>query len=390
MFSCVRRDPGLCSSFSGLLIVALAVLALGGCASGAFNSNPKCKDCDKYLGPPPVVADAEEDPCQHPVPHVETGRQFENLVFEGGGVKGTAYVGVLEVLDKAEILGSIDHVAGTSAGAITSLMVALGLKTDEVRHLALDVLDFRKFEDGSCLLGNASRVIHRYGWFKGDYFLCFVECLIARHLDGNPRATFADLAAKVEHRKDGDPHYRYLRVFGTNVTTNRSVMFSAETHPDMALADAVRISMSIPYFFAAREATIDGKPDVFVDGGVLRNYPLDTYDGPEGPNPATLGFHLGTAPEGRNDTSSFSAFGRQMLSTTLDVQVDALCNRPDDVRRTVFVDPGDIGTTDFDITREQKCQLIAAGIEATASYLNNGPGDTCPVWLHELLRSRRQ
>jgi NTE family protein len=43
---------------------------------------------------------------------------FTNLVFEGGGVKGVAYGGVLEVLDQQGILDQIQNVAGTSAGAI--------------------------------------------------------------------------------------------------------------------------------------------------------------------------------------------------------------------------------------------------------------------------------
>ena len=40
--------------------------------------------------------------------------KFKNLVFEGGGVKGIAYVGALEVLEKEQILGNIKRVAGTS------------------------------------------------------------------------------------------------------------------------------------------------------------------------------------------------------------------------------------------------------------------------------------
>ena len=43
---------------------------------------------------------------------------FRNLVFEGGGVKGIAYVGALEVLDQEGILKDIKRVAGTSAGAM--------------------------------------------------------------------------------------------------------------------------------------------------------------------------------------------------------------------------------------------------------------------------------
>jgi len=50
--------------------------------------------------------------------------QFHNLVFEGGGIKGIAYAGALEVLEKENILSDIKRVAGTSAGAITATLLA--------------------------------------------------------------------------------------------------------------------------------------------------------------------------------------------------------------------------------------------------------------------------
>ena len=44
--------------------------------------------------------------------------QFKNLVFEGGGVKGAAYVGAMQALDEAGVLDNIERICGTSAGAI--------------------------------------------------------------------------------------------------------------------------------------------------------------------------------------------------------------------------------------------------------------------------------
>ncbi len=42
---------------------------------------------------------------------------FRNLVFEGGGVNGIAYLGALEVLEERGILTDIERIGGTSAGA---------------------------------------------------------------------------------------------------------------------------------------------------------------------------------------------------------------------------------------------------------------------------------
>ena len=64
---------------------------------------------------------------------------FKNLVFEGGGVKGIAYVGALEVLDKEGILKNIKRVAGTSAGAMVAVLVGLNYTaTEKIQHLGLN------------------------------------------------------------------------------------------------------------------------------------------------------------------------------------------------------------------------------------------------------------
>ena len=43
----------------------------------------------------------------------------------------------------------------------------------------------------------------------------------------------------------------------------------------MRVVDAVRISMSLPLFFAAIR---DPRGDVFVDGGLLNNFPIKLFD----------------------------------------------------------------------------------------------------------------
>lgn len=51
---------------------------------------------------------------------------FKNLVFEGGGVKGVAYIGAMEVLEDEGILDNIVRVDGTSAGSINAVLFAAG------------------------------------------------------------------------------------------------------------------------------------------------------------------------------------------------------------------------------------------------------------------------
>ena len=72
--------------------------------------------------------------------------QFKNLVFEGGGVKGIAYAGALQVLEAQGVLPDIRRVAGTSAGAIVASLVALGAGSSDVADV-VGGTHFREFMD---------------------------------------------------------------------------------------------------------------------------------------------------------------------------------------------------------------------------------------------------
>ncbi len=58
--------------------------------------------------------------------------EFENLVFEGGGVKGLAFCGALEVLEEKDVMKNIKRLVGSSAGAITAGLLACGYTADGI------------------------------------------------------------------------------------------------------------------------------------------------------------------------------------------------------------------------------------------------------------------
>ena len=95
---------------------------------------------------------------------------FRNLVFEGGGVKGIAYIGALDVLNDRKIIPNIQRIGGTSAGAINAILLGLGFTSDETRDI-LWSLNFNDFMDDSWgVVRDTTRLIEKFGWYKGDYF----------------------------------------------------------------------------------------------------------------------------------------------------------------------------------------------------------------------------
>src|SRR5688572_19788308 len=121
--------------------------------------------------------------------------RYRNLVMEGGGVKGFAYAGALQVLDSMGILNDIQRVAGTSVGAIQGALLAVGYTSDEIIGLTAHI-PLKRFNDGGWLLaGGISRLSKQFGWFKGEKIAKWIEGLIAAKT-GNGQITFGELHAQ--------------------------------------------------------------------------------------------------------------------------------------------------------------------------------------------------
>lgn len=226
---------------------------------------------------------------------------YENLVLEGGGIRGIAYAGALQVLEERGQTAGIRRVAGTSVGGIVGTLFALGYTPGEMQAI-LDDLQINTFNDGRWIFfGGQSRLRKRYGWYRGDRLEAWIGKQIAART-GSENTTFGELrtlAAK-------DKRFRELYLTATDLRGQRAVVFCADSFPHMALRTAVRATVSIPVYFTAvlldgqgrRYPTPKSCPDcgVFVDGGVLMNYPISLFDssGNNGliSNPRTLGLKL--------------------------------------------------------------------------------------------------
>ncbi|MCB9161765.1 MAG: patatin-like phospholipase family protein [Caldilineaceae bacterium] len=329
---------------------------------------------------------------------------FRNLVFRGGGVRCFAYHGVLEVLEEEGILAQIDRVAGTSAGAATAALVSFRLSADETvalfkrmnyakvrRRLASDFRDWlvtppKNMQDSVARLkGNLDafgRLLSNYGWYANDYSQQWLEGIISEQCDGNGRATFA------EFRERG---FRDLYMVATNLERHREEIFSATTTPDVAVADALVLSQSIPLFFEAPR--FDGKTlgegTYYADGGLVNDYPLQLFDAPEhfahdnewyrgGVNWQTLGCRLYTPedcdePSYRMPMKTLIGYMSNLIETMMNAQEAAHRGAPADRARTIDISNCCVSSTDFDIQLdppgETYLKLVDAGRTAAQAYL---------------------
>ena len=321
--------------------------------------------------------------------------QFENLVFEGGGIKGIAYAGAIGVLEAKGIMPGIRRVAGTSAGAITATLLALGAGGAQIQEI-LHATQFSAFEDASLgLVRNTWRLVHRYGWYKGDAFSDWAKKQIAA-LGGDAELTFAALSARA---KEAPGRYRELYMIGTDLSAQDTLVYSADHTPNTPVWEALRVSMSLPLVFASMKS---GK-DICVDGGLSWNYPLDLFDHPrykagtegesEAPfyNTATLGFRVDSRAEIQAERSHFSLpradvdnlidYLKALVGFAIDMANHAHL-KDADWHRTVFIDSQGVSTTDFGIDEKKQQALIESGRRGTEDYLQwfeTAPGDNPPL-----------
>jgi NTE family protein len=262
----------------------------------------------------------------------------------------------MAALDEQGIYGQIERVAGTSSGAIAAVMVSLGYTPQEIKTAMLD-LDFSKIPDGATWLG-LGRLWARFGWHKGEYFLQHMRKVIEKKT-GNGRATFAELHVR---------GCRELRVIGTDLCARCVKVFSYHETPDAEVADAIRISMSIPLFFAAPKVG----EQIFTDGGIMWNFPIEIFDdGPHG-GAQTIGFFPRRGSEGQEiSVGSLRGFIEALFATLLQAQEVILENNPLNRGRTVPIDDLGFKPSDFKIQRESKELLMKQGFESTQKFLSD-------------------
>lgn len=325
---------------------------------------------------------------------------FKNLVFEGGGVKGVAYIGALSVLEEDGVLDGIQRVAGSSAGAITAMLVSFHEPVSEGERI-FNTLDFTKISgndmsDDSPYIPNfiedplekvlqgaagAGRLLLKFGWNSSSYVHNWVKQVVASQCDGNSMATFR------EFRQRG---FRDLYVVTTNLSDRKPEIFSVESSPDVAVADAVRMSMSLPLFFEALrfDGRQFGRGDYYVDGGAMLNYAIQIFDRPRymtnqerwvhGLNWETLGCNLYTPLECGDDDilGDFLGYAERLMEVITATQINDLNNRPYDLRRSLGISDLCTKPTDFGIHpgTPKYNALVAEGRRAAKEFLTNYSG----------------
>lgn len=312
-------------------------------------------------------------------------KNIRNLVFEGAGIRGIAYGGAIEELENNKVLAGIEKVGGTSAGAITALCLSLGYTSGEITEL-LYTTNFKKFNDGRFFFaGGINRVNKYFGWYRGERMSRWLSGIIDEKT-GNPDITFEELYNK---------GFKDLYITATVLNHQKLVVLSRFTYPQMRVKDAVRISVSIPFYFEAVFVNARGKIvrhpkrkdslTVMVDGGLVGNFPIHMFDSVVIkdnrtiyiPNEATIGFRLdrdkqieydkygkGLAEMPVNNLKEYAAAFYNIIIENLNRQYLS----DEDWKRTISISDGKVMPRIRRMSRSEIDTLIENGRSATKIF----------------------
>lgn len=313
-----------------------------------------------------------------------------DLVLSGGGVKFIGLVGAVVALMDAGY--SIKRVSGVSAGSVVAAVLAAastdgGLTGEEVKELAFSV-PLRKWRDAGPVpyLGAAWGLVRGTSMYRGDA----AHDWIRSELKNLGVTSFGDLILDEDHLLEGRQRHYKLVVTVADVTAAQLVRLPWDyprlygLDPDEQLvADAVRASMAIPFFYRPVRLTgADGATSTLVDGGVLSNFPIDTFDRPDRKPPRWPTFGITVLPRPTEGLGAVmpalkplrlfeqTALVESLLTTMLAGHDETHLSQPWVSARAIAVESNDVGVLDFDIPTGRLKKLYDNGYAAAQAFLS--------------------
>lgn len=288
-----------------------------------------------------------------------------NAVFEGGGMRAIGIIGALSYFEREGY--TWNNVAGTSAGALIASLVSAGYSAKNLKEMIIN-LNFLKFLDTDKLqrfpiVGKTIGFIKEKGLYSGDYLEDWINnLLIAKKI-----YSFGDLKSNGKGE---------LKIITSDITKKRLLILPDDLplygiDPErFPISKAVRMSISIPFYFKPVE--LKGKDGIsyVVDGGICCNFPIDIFDKYNSHKIPTFGFkfnntNIGYTASGKTDPLSF-LFD---IADTMKAQQEAPWTREENIKRTVFIPTLGIDAIEFNISKEKSIALFKSGYRSARDFL---------------------
>lgn len=188
---------------------------------------------------------------------------YDAVVLSGGGTKVLASLGALHYFYENELISndSIKDVAGTSAGALSATLLAIGYTPIEIfrqEYYSKSIFDLN-------YINSISEIRKGMGLMKIGVLRKKLNEYIHTKI---PSVVNYDDVPSIKDVLD--TYNKNLIIAATNETKGKAEYFTTTTHPDCKIDIAACLSSCLPFVFEKTSY----KGDTYVDGGLSDNFPL--------------------------------------------------------------------------------------------------------------------
>lgn len=289
-----------------------------------------------------------------------------DLVCEGGGVKGVALVGAVCRLEKEGY--TFQKLAGTSAGAVVASLIAVGYKGREIMEILFQI-NFKSLIDKNKLtsiplVGPIASLIKNKGLNSGNT----IEEFLYEKFKAKGKTKFKDISIN---------GISPLKIIAADITNKELLVLPDDLikyniNPmEFEIAKAVRMSISIPFYFNPVTIYDNENSSFVVDGGLLSNFPIWLFDIEGIPRWPTFGLKLISDKDMEIVQASKSNIINYMLAiinTALTKNEEAYLLNKDSIR-TIKIRTFGIEATNFKIPKDQMLTLFNSGYDAADEFL---------------------
>ena len=201
--------------------------------------------------------------------------QKVGLVMSGGGARGLAHIGVIRMLEENDI--PIDYVAGTSMGAIVAALYSMGYTPDEMVEM-MKTEDFQRWYTGTMDQNymfyfkknkDVPDLVNLHFDLKDSLYIVKQSAHLVKSAPMNLGFMEIFTGYTAACGNDFDKLMVPFRCVAADAYNKKQVVFS-----EGDLGDAVRASMSYPFYF--KPIKVDSV--LLYDGGLYNNFPRDVME----------------------------------------------------------------------------------------------------------------
>jgi predicted acylesterase/phospholipase RssA len=276
------------------------------------------------------------------------------IYLSGGGMCAMGHVGALIELSNHISLKAVKEWMGVSAGSLVAMCICIGYTLEELEELCVR-FDFTNIKEYDSVPG----WIFHFGIDTGERLQKLVEACL--HVKG--------ICSDFTFKECLDRFGKSLRVVVTDLNDAVSKTFCPILTPEYRIADAVRASMSYPYYFQPFICPQTGH--YLSDGGVISNYPLFVL--PREEHLRTLSILIRTSVE--KDDNLMNLGIEELISRPIKIVLTERTNIESRFydSKCIQIKLGNLNILEFSFDEETKNFIIEQGKKSVKEYFKNFP-----------------